>query len=60
MDKNEPLDYRDAMIRIIRRKPKLPLTKAVKDKRLKIFTELHGLSGKAYQDKLKELRNAID
>ena len=60
MDKNEPLDYRDAMMRIIRRRPKLPLTKVVKAKRLKIFTELHGLSGKAYQDKLKELKHDID
>ena len=55
MEKNEPLAYRDAMMRIEKRIPERVKYKALGRKKQKIFQELHELSGDKYKNKLKEL-----
>ena len=55
MEKNEPLSYRQAMLKIEKRIPERVISKALGRRQQKIFIELHSLSGEAYRDKLKEL-----
>lgn len=56
MEKNEPLSYRKQMLEMIKRVPERIKQSKISGKKQRIFKELHGLSGKEYQDKLNELR----
>ncbi len=56
MTKNQTLGHRDEMKARIERPPIREFFRAIKDKRLIVFTELHELSGDEYQKKLNELR----
>ena len=55
MEKNEPLEYRTAMLEMTKKVPERIKIKALGRKKQKIFIQLHNLSGEDYQNKLKEL-----
>lgn len=57
MEKNEPLSYRKAILEIEKRVPDRVIYKKLSKRKQEIFTELHNLSGKEYQEKLKQVKN---
>lgn len=56
MPHNQPLGHRDQMNGIIGKVPKIKSFEKLKDRKHRVFTELHELSGDEYQKKLNELR----
>lgn len=55
MEKNEPLSYRNQMLELEKRVPERVFVKKLDQKKQRIFTELHNLSGRQYREKLTEI-----